>query len=532
VNGSPVLPKSGVWRSERAPKPRGGIGRPDVATRNRLAALPLSYGVRRGGGVCGPRVELALGGLDPMRPKHPASRLASGGPGTISFSGRGWLSFQGSGSPTPAPPTDGLRYWVQPSGATVGGGTVSAWPDPISGIVVVPDGAQPAYTPGAILGKPGVTFSGAEVLKFAASPLPAGNTPRTVMIVANLPHAGGCLMCIGKDGGWFGPTMALFGTSGSFSILTPTGFGGIIVEDTTGYTSVPIAIEYEYDGVGGLVSVSINGRAMTLTGNTGGTDSADFLTIGNYWNLGPGAIPANGSLGDMLIYDRRLSLFPVEQAALRSYIDAEYPVFSTFAFLPYGDSITFGVGATTISGYEQPTLQALNSALRTRGTAESAHGGSGDRWHYNAGYGGATTTVLLEQVDGTLSSLFPCFNAEAMLLHAGANDVAANNPTLTADNLVAIAQQYLTDHPAGQVFVMETLFGRSDNVTMNTFVAALRPLIVAGFAGVPHTTVVTPPLIPDVGYSDSIHPNDLGYTLMADDGAGNGWVPALRAAGF
>lgn len=88
-------------------------------------------------------------------------------------------------------------------------------------------------------------------------------------------------------------------------------------------------------------------------------------------------------------------------------------------------------------------------------------------------------------------------------------------------------------------FVMGTINAGSDssNNALNAFVTAVRPKIQTAVSGMANVYYVNPPIpnIPDGDFlsgSLGIHPLDAGYALMVDDGNGNGWKPALVAAGF
>lgn len=175
----------------------------------------------------------------------------------------------------------------------------------------------------------------------------------------------------------------------------------------------------------------------------------------------------------------------------------------------------------------------------TRGPNPNFDGGNPDTqaFYWHAGFDGFTTGLLLNQVNGVADTLFSKYNATVLLLHAGTND-PQGTPDTTVANLVAIANAFLAVHDSNaKVFVMKTINAGSDssNNSLNAFVATLGPKIATAFSGKAQCTVVNPPFIPDgdfLGGSIGIHPLDSGYALMVDDGSGNGWKPALVAAGF
>lgn len=159
-----------------------------------------------------------------------------------------------------------------------------------------------------------------------------------------------------------------------------------------------------------------------------------------------------------------------------------------------------------------------------------------DPWHWNAGFFGYETTVLYNMTQGP-TFFFRQYNANTLLLHAGINDATIQDvtPAVAAANIVAIAQQFLADKPAGKAFVMLTLFGGSALTSTNAYVSTMRPLISSGLSGVARAFVVNPPMLLDSEYQGGaagLHPLDIGYQKMADDGLGNGWIPAMQAQGY
>lgn len=226
------------------------------------------------------------------------------------------------------PPLSGLKLWLKAdAGVTQSGGTVSAWADQSgNGNDVTALTTGPAYTASAINGHPGLTFTdNSQILTRSNSPLSSGTGPRTAIVVAKTTDAnGGTFFCIGKNGPWWGPCMigldgatpAIFLTSGAFNTFASA--------PLSAYKTIPIVVEIASPASGSPITYTVNGASIGVTGANAGADSADFFSIGNYYDSGPGAIRFLGVICEILLYDHLLS--PTEEAQVSDYMKSKYGV--------------------------------------------------------------------------------------------------------------------------------------------------------------------------------------------------------------
>lgn len=201
-----------------------------------------------------------------------------------------------------------------------------------------------------------------------------------------------------------------------------------------------------------------------------------------------------------------------------------------------GDSITYGVGDEANGGYRQPLLSQFSRFVSRGNQTLPALPAA---YLHHDGYPGLTSANIVADVDGSNADFFnqPDIKPDVVLLHIGTNDYHTLTTDQSRDNIVGIVTAFKARRPYGQIFVMPTINAGSDstNAALNAFVAALNPKVITALTGVARCHLVGTPTLADGNFLDGsvgIHPNTSGYALMIDDGSGNGWKPALLAAGY
>lgn len=192
--------------------------------------------------------------------------------------------------------------------------------------------------------------------------------------------------------------------------------------------------------------------------------------------------------------------------------------------MPLGDSITFGQGSPTESGYRKP-LWNMIAERQTRYTVRFVGSQSnGDLPQpRNEGHPGYTIGQIQSGLDGWLAAARP----DIILLHIGINDLNRNVEVgHAADRLAELIDRIYADRPGVSVVLMgliPTTEGLQSLVaTYNARAAALqRTEQERGRA----FWYVTPPALTGAQMTDTLHPNDAGYQRMAA-----AFFPALSTA--
>jgi len=192
--------------------------------------------------------------------------------------------------------------------------------------------------------------------------------------------------------------------------------------------------------------------------------------------------------------------------------------------MPLGDSITYGQGSPTESGYRKP-LWDMVAERQTRYTVRFVGSQSnGDLPQpRNEGHPGYTIDQIRSGLDDWLAAASP----DVVLLHIGINDLNHQvDVTHAPDRLAALIDQIYADRPGVSVVLMgliPTTEGlRSQTAAYNERAAALqRTEQERGRA----FWYVAPPALTSAEMADALHPNDAGYQRLAQ-----AFFPALSTA--
>jgi lysophospholipase L1-like esterase len=186
--------------------------------------------------------------------------------------------------------------------------------------------------------------------------------------------------------------------------------------------------------------------------------------------------------------------------------------------MPMGDSITWGQGSSTNSGYRGPLwLRLRNEAgyapdfvgTQSSGTIGDANNEGHRGWQIDQLQANATTWITTYQPD-------------VVLLHIGTNDMYRNYQVATApDRLSSLIDQILAARPGIHVLVAKIVPSTNTDAQarINAYNAKI-PAIVAAKGD--HVRLVDTTNLASTDLVDQVHPNDAGYAKMSDR-----WYPVL-----
>ncbi|WP_405578675.1 SGNH/GDSL hydrolase family protein [Streptomyces sp. NBC_01190] len=185
----------------------------------------------------------------------------------------------------------------------------------------------------------------------------------------------------------------------------------------------------------------------------------------------------------------------------------------TVRVMPLGDSITWGEGSPTASGYRRPLwdLVAGQSRYAVRFVGSLSNGDLPQP--ANEGHRGWRIGDVSAKVDGWLAVSRP----DVVLLHLGINDLLRDTDVAHApDRLAALIDRIYADRPGVSVVYMGLL---PNTARVRTEVAAFDRRAVAlarteRQRGRPFW-YVTPPTLTTAEMHDGVHPNDAGYRRIA-----------------
>ncbi|MGP4052083.1 GDSL-type esterase/lipase family protein [Streptomyces sp. 2A115] len=208
---------------------------------------------------------------------------------------------------------------------------------------------------------------------------------------------------------------------------------------------------------------------------------------------------------------------------------------SNLRIMPLGDSITYGVGSSTLAGYRKDLLAELSGVDNVNFVGSQNSGSVSDADH--EGHPGRRIDEIAKVADCSI----PLSEPNVVLLDAGTNDINQGQLAEAPGRLGSLIDQILADVPSAVVLVSE--MGPSTNTALQPKLKAfndnIRQVVAARAQQGKHVRVVEQNLttadLSDVG---TVHPNDAGYKKMASawaaaiyDVAYRGWLknPAAPA---
>jgi lysophospholipase L1-like esterase len=201
---------------------------------------------------------------------------------------------------------------------------------------------------------------------------------------------------------------------------------------------------------------------------------------------------------------------------------------ASLRLMPLGDSITWGVGSpsgNSYRGFLWNQLAAEGHALDFVGSGRNGSMSDPD----NEGHSG----WRIDQIDGITDSVLAAYRPNVVTLEIGTNDLNGNYQVATAtDRLSALIDRITNDAPDATVLVGTLIVSTSgtEEAYRPAFNAKLPGIVQAKQAAGKHVRVVDMSALTAADLSDSLHPNDSGFTKMAN--AFNSAVQAADAAGW
>ena len=192
--------------------------------------------------------------------------------------------------------------------------------------------------------------------------------------------------------------------------------------------------------------------------------------------------------------------------------------------MPLGDSITYGVGASTKGGYRLPLWNALKARGFSFHFVGSVKTGPSGFDQQNEGHPGWEINQIAAKVVNWLKTYRP----NMILLHIGTNDFVKNYyPAQASTRLSHLLDLITTTLPGSTVIVAQIIpIPRNARLIseVTAYNAAIPGIVRADVARGKHVQYVDMyHVVPPNGMlPDQIHPNDIGYFQMA-----NVWLRAL-----
>ncbi|WP_285483798.1 FG-GAP-like repeat-containing protein [Amycolatopsis sp. NBRC 101858] len=192
--------------------------------------------------------------------------------------------------------------------------------------------------------------------------------------------------------------------------------------------------------------------------------------------------------------------------------------------LPFGDSITYGVGSSTSSSYRGALQSELDQSGRRYQFVGAQTSGTMAQ-PANEGHPGWQIGQLAAIEHCTVQSLLP----NVVLLHIGTNDINANLDLGAApDRLMNLIEAIRADDPGVTVLVgsmLGTTWSETIAADMTAFNTRAGDRVNLLRSGGAHVAWVDMSEVTTANMQDGLHPNDVGYTKMAD-----AWNAAIEQA--
>ncbi|PRH76002.1 hypothetical protein C6N75_27975 [Streptomyces solincola] len=277
----------------------------------------------------------------------------------------------------------------------------------------------------------------------------------------------------------------------------------------------------------------VTAAALAVTLLAPGTAPADASAA----SRGPAAGAADARPGDAAPNDG------LQAAGHLGSGEAVRPQARPLRIMPLGDSITFGVGSSTGSGYRGPLWDLLQADARTTGAGAPAAidfvgsrqaGAFADR--DNEGHSGA----LIRQIAQDAAASVPLRRPDVILLHAGTNDMNRGEPLAAPGRLEELVEQLHADAPDATLVVATLVPARPAalRARIDVYNTEVRRIVAeraaAGYRVLPADMAAVTP----ADLTDKLHPADRGYAKMADawhtalaTAAAKGWLPGAVAGG-
>lgn len=217
---------------------------------------------------------------------------------------------------------------------------------------------------------------------------------------------------------------------------------------------------------------------------------------------------------------------PLPTSEVTSILRKELAAHDAISVMPLGDSLTAGVGSSDRGGYRE----MLSEKIKENGWNMSFVGSELDgpstmADRYNEGHPGWRIDQISNKVESWLQAEHP----QIILLHIGTNDIIqGGSPTLAATRLTRLLNQITATSPTALVLVAQIIPLGYPSLNKNIIAYdRMIPNIVRGMdtMGKHIVPVDMYDVVPVNDLRDHIHPDDVGYALMA-----NAWYQALSSS--
>jgi lysophospholipase L1-like esterase len=192
--------------------------------------------------------------------------------------------------------------------------------------------------------------------------------------------------------------------------------------------------------------------------------------------------------------------------------------------MPLGDSITYGEGSPTWSGYRRDLWKRLvQDAGYTIDFVGSQHTGALPD-NDNEGHQG----WRIDQIDASIDGWLATYHPNIVLLHIGTNDMNQNYQADTApQRLGALIDKINTDAPDTTVLVASIVPATDATIQqrINKYNAAVPGVVAARAQAGKRVRHVDLTSLSPSDFADTLHPNDAGFAKMAAL-----WYPAVARA--
>lgn len=201
---------------------------------------------------------------------------------------------------------------------------------------------------------------------------------------------------------------------------------------------------------------------------------------------------------------------------------------ASLRLMPLGNSITWGVGSpsgNSYRGFLWTKLAAQGHALDFVGSGRNGPMSDPD----NEGHSG----WRIDQIASIADSVLAQYRPNVITLEIGTNDLNGNYQVPTApDRMSALIDQLVRDAPDATVLVGTVIISTSstEEPSRPEFNQKLAQIVQSKAAAGKHVRLVDLSALTAADLSDALHPNDNGFSKMAD--AFDSGVQAADAAGW
>ena len=194
--------------------------------------------------------------------------------------------------------------------------------------------------------------------------------------------------------------------------------------------------------------------------------------------------------------------------------------------MPLGDSITFGIGSSHRGSYRLDLYKKLTAAGAKVDYIGSQRAGNFEK-PQNEGWSGFTIAQISSMADRSIKG-----KPNVILLMAGTNDIAwAGNKPTAPDRLGSLIDKLVTEAPNAVLLVATLTPLAKGSKDVDIYNSAIPKVVSARAEKGKKVAVVSMAAVQTNDLKDGVHPNDAGYTKMADawfrgieEAAGKGWI--------